>query len=205
VTAAGRRLAWLLSLGLAAAGVLAAHGIAYRIAEPHAERREHLLEESGHGYWDVPLLGSLCVALILVGFLGVVLAGSARGDAPPLALFALAPPLGFAVQEHAERMIHHDALVTAALEPTFLVGLALQLPFALVALLAARVLLAAAGALAVHAGSPPRLVLVSDASLAVPATDRVPRSPTLVGARGQRAPPLLLPSWSGAPHPLAVP
>lgn len=189
MTAAGHRIAWLLSLGLAAAGVLAAHGVAYRIAEPDAERREHLLEHTGHGYWDVPLLGSLCVALILVGFLGRVLAGSARRDAPRPALFALAPPLGFAVQEHAERLIHHDALVSTALEPAFLVGLALQLPFALVALLAARALLAAAGALARHVGSPPCIALAPDASLAVPGTDRIPPGPTLVGARGQRAPP----------------
>lgn len=189
MTAAGHRIAWLLSLGLAAAGVLAAHGVAYRIAEPDAARREHLLEHSGHGYWDVPLLGSLCVALILVGFLGRVLAGSARCDAPPLALFALAPPLGFTVQEHAERLIHHDALVATAFEPAFLVGLALQLPFALVALLAARALLAAAGALARHVGSPPCIALAPDASLAVPGTDRIPPGPTLVGARGQRAPP----------------
>jgi hypothetical protein len=35
----GDRLAWLLSLGLAAAGGLASHAVAYRVAEPHDERR----------------------------------------------------------------------------------------------------------------------------------------------------------------------
>jgi hypothetical protein len=190
VTRAGNRLAWLLSLGLAAAGGLAAHSVAYRVAEPHDERREHLLEETGHGYLDPALFGSLCVALVIVGFAGRMLASAGRTDRPPLWLFALAPPLGFTLQEHAERALHHDTLLLAALEPTFLVGLLLQLPFALAALLAARALFAAADAVARHIGAPPRSRLAPDASLALPGTYRIPSSPTLIGARGQRAPPL---------------
>lgn len=189
---AGDRLAWLLSLGLAAAGGLAAHALAYRVAEPHDERREHLLEETGHGYLDPALLGSLCAALVLVGFAGRILASTGRAGRPPLWLFALAPPLGFALQEHVERALHHDALLLAVLEPTFLAGLLLQLPFALAALLAARALFAAADAVARHLGSPPRPRLAPDASLALPGTFWIPSSPTLIGARGQRAPPLAL-------------
>jgi hypothetical protein len=190
VNRAGNRLAWLLSLGLAAAGGLVAHAVAYRVAEPHDERREHLLEETGHAYLDPDLVGSLCVALVLVGFAGRVLAGTGRAGRPSLWLFALAPPVGFALQEHAERALHHDTLLLAALEPTFLVGLVLQLPFALAALLAARALFAAADAVARHMGSPPRSRLAPDASLALPGTYWIPSSPTLIGARGQRAPPL---------------
>jgi len=193
VTRAGNRLAWLLSLGLAAAGGLAAHSVAYRVAEPHDERRAHMLEETGHGYLDPALLGTLCVALIVVGFTGRVLADAGRADRPPLWLFALAPPLGFALQEHAERALHHDTLLLAVLEPTFLAGLLLQLPFALAALLAARALLAAADAVARNIGSPPRPRLGPDASLALPGTYRIPSSPTLIGARGQRAPPRSFP------------
>jgi len=191
VTEVGPRLAWLLSLGLAAAGVLAAHGLAYRVAEPHAGRREHLLEQTGHGYLDAGLLVSLVVSLVLVGFAGRMLAGG-RAERPPLWLFALAPPVGFAVQEHAERFLASDAAALhTVFEPTFLVGLLLQLPFALVALLAARTLLAAADALALALGAPPRLRLAPDACLALPGTYRAPGAPTLVGARGQRAPPRL--------------
>jgi hypothetical protein len=189
---AGDRLAWLLSLGLAAAGGLAAHAVAYRVAEPHHERREHLLEETGHGYLDSVLLGSLCAALVLVGFAGRVVAGTRRTGRPPLWLFALAPPLGFALQEHAERALHHDTILLAALEPAFLAGLLLQIPFALAALVAARTLFAAAVAVARHLGSPPRPRLAPDASLALPGTVWIPTSPTLIGARGQRAPPLAL-------------
>jgi hypothetical protein len=189
---AGHRLAWLLSLGLAAAGGLAAHGVAYRLAEPEHHEREELLEATGHGYLDPVLAISLCLALVVVGFAGRLLAGARRGATPSLWLFALAPPLGFALQEHAERMLHHDEVVLhALLEPTVLVGLALQLPFALVALLAARALLAAADALKSGLGSPPRFAFSPDAGLTVPAVVWSPSSPVLVGARGQRAPPRL--------------
>jgi hypothetical protein len=56
---------------------------------------------------------------------------------------ALVPPLGFALQEHLERLIELNAFpYGAALEPTFLVGMALQAPFALGAVLLARAVLA---------------------------------------------------------------
>jgi hypothetical protein len=193
MTSAGNRLAWLLSLGLAAAGGLAAHGLAYRIAEPDAERRHHLLESTGHGYLDPTLIGSLCVALTVLAFAGCVLAGIRRTAKPPLWLFALAPPVGFALQEHAERMLHEGAFSAGTvLEPTFLAGLLLQLPFAIVALLLARALLVAAVVLARELGAPPRFSPAPDASLAIPTGHWIPAAPTLVGARGQRAPPLPL-------------
>jgi hypothetical protein len=80
------------------------------------------------------------LALVLTGLLLCVGEGlrGRRPSRPPLPLFALLPPLGFAVQEHLERLTATgrvpDDLMT---EPTFLVGLALQLPFALAALLVA--------------------------------------------------------------------
>jgi len=57
----------------------------------------------------------------------------------------LLPLVGFSVQEHLERVIHLGEIPTAAaIEPTFLLGLALQLPFALAAFALARLLLRAA-------------------------------------------------------------
>lgn len=190
MTAAGNRLVWLLSLALAAAGTLASHGIAYRVAEPNAARRSHLLEETGHGYLNLELAASLLAALVLVGFAGCVLAGAQRRRTPPLWLFALAPPVAFALQEHCEYALHHNAFgATPSLELTFLVGLGLQAPFALVALLTARALLAAAGALASQLGAQPHLRLAPDASFALPSFEWLPAAPVLVGGRGQRAPP----------------
>jgi hypothetical protein len=189
VTSAGRRVAWLLSLALAAAGGLAAHGLAYRIAEPDPERRHHLLEETGHGYLDLHLVGSLLVALVLVGFAGRVLAGGHRAGAPPVWFFALAPLLSFACQEHAEHALTGSLSAGTPLESVFLVGLVLQLPFALAALLVARALLAAADALVVRLGSPPYFAFAPDTSLVLRFVDWSPAAPILIGARGQRAPP----------------
>jgi hypothetical protein len=70
--------------------------------------------------------------------------------------------------------------------------LLLQLPFAVSALLLARALLVAAGALARELCAPPRFRPAPDTSLAVPTGHWIPAAPTLVGARGQRAPPLAL-------------
>jgi len=56
--------------------------------------------------------------------------------------FALAPPLAFLLQEAAERSF------APPLEPVVLLGLVLQLPFAVLAYLAARLLLRAAASLA---------------------------------------------------------
>ena len=190
MTSGGNRLPWLLSLALAAAGVLASHGLAYRIVEPNAERRQHLLEETGHGYLSLELAGSLLAALVIVGFAGCVLGGARRGDAPAPWIFGLAPPIGFALQEHAELLIHTHAFEPSpVLAPTFLVGLALQIPFALIALLAARALLAMAGALATRHGLPPRLRLAPDGTLELAVSDWRPAAPALLSARGQRAPP----------------
>jgi hypothetical protein len=194
MTGAGHRLAWLLSLALAAAGALASHGVAYRIAEPDAELRRHLLEETGHGYINLDLIGSLLAALVIVGFAGSVLTGARRRFAPPLWIFALTPPVGFTVQEHAERMLHAGSLgVSPGLDAAFLVGLGLQIPFALIAFLVARALLFAASALAAGLGAPLRLRHAPDPGVVLPTTDRNPIGRVLVGARGQRAPPMLLP------------
>jgi hypothetical protein len=192
VTGARHRHAWLLSIAVAASGALAAHALAYRLVEPDAERRRHLLEETGHGYLDLKLFGAFLTAVALVGFIARVFAGGRRAGAPPLWLFALAPPLGFVLQEQAEHALHSNALsVDPLLAPTFLIGLLLQVPFALAALLAARTLLATADALAAGLGSPPRLAPAPDAGLALPVCFSVPAAPTLIGARGQRAPPHL--------------
>jgi hypothetical protein len=60
----------------------------------------------------------------------------------PARLLFLVPPLAFALQEHLERLVHDGSFpLAAAIEPTFLVGLALQLPFALAAYAVAAALL----------------------------------------------------------------
>ena len=71
-----------------------------------------------------------------------------RADRPSLWAFGLVAPALFTCQEHIERLAHDGTVPWLAGEPTFLAGLALQLPFALAAYLVARLLLRVARSIA---------------------------------------------------------
>ena len=96
----------------------------------------------------------------------------------------LLPPIAFVVQEIAERLIHTGHVPwTLPLQPAFLFGLALQLPFALAALLVAWVLDSAARAVGRAFSASPRLVFQAF----VPQPVRVAAVPRPAGlARGLR-------------------
>lgn len=107
--------------------MLTAHELAY-----------HGTETASHGYMGIAEM--LVCAVLAVGLVAAV-----RGPAghAPVWLFAAAPPLAFLLLESAERAFDPAFL----LEPAVLVGLVLELPFALLAFGLARLLLRAAGAL----------------------------------------------------------
>jgi len=143
-----RRLAWLVALPAMLAGSQLAHAVAYRWAYPEAHVRVLRLAATGHGYlaWTPLVLAAggavACVALVTAAV------DAARGRAVrdvPAAAFALLPPLAFVLQEFLELSLHfgHPGWQFAA-APTFAPGLLLQLPFAVVAYVAARTLLRAA-------------------------------------------------------------
>jgi hypothetical protein len=142
---AGRGLAWLTVFPLVAAGSLTAHELAYRLAVPSDGERARVLAETGHGYLDLAPAVMACAAALAAAALVLVAAGARRGGPDPRlaarGFFAL-PPLAYAIQELLERVQNGVELSLAALaEPTFGIGLLLQLPFALAALLLARGLL----------------------------------------------------------------
>ena len=146
-----RTTAWLSSIPLILAGTLAAHSLAYRIAYPVADARWRLLASTGHGYLGyVPLIAGTIVAAVLAGSLAMA-ADAVRGKpfrAFPAWAFALLPVLAFTVQEFTERWVAGGGLPWwMVLQPTFRIGLLLQLPFALVAFLVARLLLRTARAI----------------------------------------------------------
>ncbi len=99
---------------------------------------------SGHGHLGyAPALVLWGLALVVVGLLVCVGEGlrGRRPSLPPLRLFLLLPPLGFVAQEHLERLLGTGGVPhQLVLEPAFLVGLALQLPCAIAALLLAHAL-----------------------------------------------------------------
>ena len=187
-------LAWLASLPFVAAGGIAAHAVAYAAVAPDAQARQTLLAATGHGYlaaWELPVAAG-------VGLGAVALVRSAwtagRGArTPPAWLFALLPALGFALQEHAERLAHDGAFpVGLALQPVFLLGLALQIPFGLGAWLAVRAIVRGTAALARVLGAsgvrpPTRASRVG----ARPAVVHLPRIAPLASGVARRGPPLI--------------
>jgi hypothetical protein len=132
-----RLLAWLVALPSILVGSQVAHALAYRLAYPSLPIRVHMLSVSGHGY-----LAALPVVFGIVGAIGVCTLGwtavdAARGRRPqpiPPVAFAALPLLAFTLQEFTERWLAVGGLPWWMFEqPTFRIGLLLQLPFAAIA------------------------------------------------------------------------
>jgi hypothetical protein len=173
------RPAWLLGLPLLAIGWLSAHSLAYELVAA---------EEHGHGYLtQAPLFLSVCAAAValalgrrVAGRLGLSMPGWAAG---------LIPLLGFTVQEHLERALGLGVVPWGtALEPVFLLGLTLQLPFALAALVLARALAAVADAVTIQAEEQARFTSVP--VLHRPAEAVPMLIPALAEGHAGRAPPV---------------
>jgi hypothetical protein len=188
-----QRLTWLSTAPLMVGGLLAGHLLGYRLAfsDPHA--RADALSASGHSYFRfVPLAVGVSLGILFIGLALQALAGfrghPRRAVASPL--IVLLPPLAFVTQETAERIAHTGAVPwTLPLQPAFLFGLALQLPFALAALLLAWVLETAARAIGRALSGLPAPVF--PAFVAQPVRVVAASRPTgLARGYGQRAPPL---------------
>jgi hypothetical protein len=182
------RPAWLVGLPLAVLGWLTAHSAAYELAAPDERERAQILAASGHGYLEyAPLLVAACVALAVAGL--VARARGRAGRPAPAWLVAALPLAGFAVQEHLERALSSGAIPWAtALQPVFLLGLLLQLPFALGAALLARALTRLADAVASRS-APARRPRAS-LRLAGPVSALLPVPRALASGRAGRAPPV---------------
>jgi CDP-diglyceride synthetase len=187
-----QRLAWLSTAPLMFAGLIAGHFLAYRLAYSDAHARADALARSGHAYFGyVPLALSVSLGVLLAG-LALRAASAFRGETRRAAtspLIVLLPPIAFVVQEFTERLVHNGQVSwTVVLQPAFLLGLAVQLPFALAALLIAWALDSAARAIGHALGIQPRPVF----QIFVPEPVRVlatPRPAGLARGYGERAPP----------------
>jgi hypothetical protein len=184
--------AWLVGLPLTLTGVLAAHAVANAVFGSPDGRYE-LFASAASGAQLVPLVAAVSTAALLVG-LALRVGGwwSLPTDTRTLAApFACLPPLAFVLIEAFEGLLDRGVIPFGeALQPTFLMGLALQLPFALAAYLLAKLLLRASDGL--------RLLFLPESgswtvSLPAPvkARERVrPRSLASLSCLRGRAPPV---------------
>jgi hypothetical protein len=193
-----RSLAWLVSVPLILAGSQVAHVLAYRWVYPDAHVRLLALVRTGHGYMSLlPFaLGVAGAVTALSLCVGVVDAARGRHARPlPAWAFAVLPLAAFVLQEHLELWLYSGVVPwREAAAPTFLPGLALQLPFGAAAYLFARLLLRTAERLgrAFASSPPPRPTLVALPVAAPASAPEPPRSAVIGRALAKRGPPLLL-------------
>jgi hypothetical protein len=189
-----RALTWALALPVILVGSEVAHGVAYWWAYPETDLRASVLSRTGHGYltW-APVAVALLAAIELVA-LGVDVADRAR-DRParqlPAWAFFVIPLVGFALQEHLERLFDVGVFPWwAALEPSFWRGLVLQIPLGLAAYLIARLLSRAADAVARAVRRRRPVARRPLRTRRPPVAVLLPRLAPLAGSSAGRAPPV---------------
>jgi hypothetical protein len=124
-----RTRVWIVVAPVVAAGLLTAHALAYRLTSTSTDPFHAYLEHAP----QVLLVLLLCGAA-LGGF-------GTRRNAPPAYAFPLVALATFVVQEHLERIVHGSGLPILVTSPAFILGLALQVPVAMLAWVLARWLL----------------------------------------------------------------
>jgi hypothetical protein len=155
------RLAWPLVVPLLVFGLAAGHELSYRLTVPHGLRGQELAA-TGHGYLDyLPMVLALALTLVGAAFAWLVFSTLRRRDPGVLPAWVLlaVPLVAFALQEHLERTLFGGAFPwELAGTRTFQVGLLLQVPFGVAAVLVARLFesLALRVARALGRARPPR-------------------------------------------------
>lgn len=188
-----RILLWLLALPVMLAGSQVAHALAYRIVYPGASERLHELLLSGHSYLAyLPVVLSIGGAVELLA-LAVIAVDAARRRAHrplPAWAFAVVPALGFVLQEFSERWLDGASFPWwAVLQPTFRVGLLLQLPVGFLAYAIARLLQRAAETVGTALAPEPLVLLRAHSPHLRPVVAVVPRRRLRLAGSGPRGPP----------------
>jgi hypothetical protein len=189
--------AWSIAVPLAVIGTLAGHAAGYRAAVPNAHERAHLLASSGHGYLQyAPLFVSLCVAIASLGIVATAVVAvrgrDATGGARQIAFVGALAPIAFTLQELIERYTYDGRVYWGFLvSAPFLVGLATQLPFGLLAAAIAFALATAAHRVgqAIRTARPPGWCSIAISFLSWLSAD-LPRAAVLACGYAGRGPPL---------------
>jgi hypothetical protein len=192
-----RQLPWLIAMPLAVVGTLAGHSVGYWAAVPDAHERAHVLAASGHAYLAyAPLAMGLSVALAALGLVAHALAAFRRREATGgtrIKLVAALAPTAFVLQEVIERYVH-DGYVPwqFVVSAPFLLGLATQVPFALLTAAIAFALATAARHVAqvIRGAGRPQARGTALTFLSWLSVD-LPTAPVLASGFAGRGPPLL--------------
>ncbi len=166
-----RTLTWLVTLPFAATSVLIGHAIAYRITGLPADNL--------HGYLEhAPQVVLILATVALVGLAGD--ARARRRSPVPLASIGV---VAFVAQEHLERLIHTGHVPFLLASPVLWLGIALQLPLAVVVWIVVRLI---AEGIAVPQSRTPR---IADYAVAVTASVARPLSAAVAATHPGRGPP----------------
>jgi hypothetical protein len=188
----GERLAWLVTLPIAAIGCEAAHAVANLVFGTADGDTSPFVLSTGRNADLVTLVASLAAVSVVLGLAGRSAgAWSTHRTAAARLPFALLAPAAFLLQEHLETLLHTGAApFGTVLHPTFLAGLLLQIPFALAGYAVARALIRLAdGVRALIDRRRRRTRTTAAPPKARPAYRTPPRSAAHSWAHSGRAPP----------------
>ncbi len=131
-----------VTLGVAGAGLVAGHSLAYAIGSPHATARDELLAATGHGYLPyASQVAMLAGATAIVGLFAARLArrrASRRSFGADVASLAAVQSVAFVVMESGERLLSGASLHDLTHTPLLAVGLAVQIVLAVAGALTLR-------------------------------------------------------------------
>jgi hypothetical protein len=189
----GLAAAWLVALPLVAAGTWLSHCYLFAIAAPGAHAQAHATDGPEVGLLYRPAFLLMCLALVVL-FLGLrtIQSRSPRSAAEiPAWPFGVLAPLGFFVHQHFQHILGSGPMPLSSLvDPSFLLGLLLQLPLGLVTYFLVRLLLRAADRLGRALGGRRRRPARSTRFSTRTAGAGTPRIAALASAGAPRGPPL---------------
>jgi hypothetical protein len=124
--------------GLAGSGIVAAHCLAYALAEPHGHDRAMLMDATGHRFWSVVAAISLGLGLAgVAAFLARTVHPAAGARRVDLFGFAVSRLMalqvgGFVLLEVSERFFFGHGISSLPAERAFVAGVVLQIVVAVV-------------------------------------------------------------------------
>jgi hypothetical protein len=191
-----RLVAWLIALPLTAAGIWTRHALlpmeTGHVGHDHGASASTPGSELGLSFFcSIPFVLSTLALLALLGLVGIV--QERRLLTVSAWPFAVLVPVGFALHFHLEHAAGAGGPFGLIVESAFLVGLGIQLPFAMVAYLIATALLHVAERIGeafaarrrrqrlrpVSRKTPPRWACLARPRPALLATAGAPRAPPL--------------------------